>query len=90
MLKLKIISPEKTICDEEVESVVVPGVIGPFEILTNHAPIISILKKGTVEYGPIGNRKQILIDGGFVEVKQNEVNICVELQTEAPRKDNHR
>ena len=41
MLRLKIVSPEKVIYDGEVESVKVPGTQGAFEILNNHAPIIS-------------------------------------------------
>ena len=74
MLKLKIVSPEKVEFTGEVESVKVPGMMGNFEILTDHAPIISILTKGVVEYA--GNQLPIL--GGFVEVQKNEVSICVE------------
>lgn len=75
MLKLKIVSPEKTEFTGEVESVKVPGSMGSFEILDNHAPIISTLQKGIVEY----NGKQLAILGGFVEVQKNEVSLCVEI-----------
>ena len=44
MLKLKIVSPEKIEFDGEVQSVLVPGTLGSFEILQNHAPIISSLE----------------------------------------------
>ena len=74
MLTLKIVSPERIEFTGKVESVKVPGTQGNFEILTDHAPIISTLGKGVVEYG--GNRLEIL--GGFVEVQQNEVSVCVE------------
>ena len=74
MLTLKIVSPERIEFTGKVESVKVPGTQGNFEILTDHAPIISTLSKGVVEYG--GNRLEIL--GGFVEVQQNEVSVCVE------------
>ena len=50
MLKLKIVSPERVEFTGEVESVKVPGTTGSFEILNNHAPIISTLQKGVVEY----------------------------------------
>ena len=50
MLQLKIVSPEKIEFDGAVESVFVPGTMGQFEILNDHAPIISTLQKGTVEY----------------------------------------
>ncbi|MBR0049512.1 MAG: ATP synthase F1 subunit epsilon [Prevotella sp.] len=74
MLTLKIVSPEKIEFTGEVESVKVPGTQGSFEILTGHAPIISTLQKGAVEYD--GQRLDIL--GGFVEVQQDEVSLCVE------------
>jgi F-type H+-transporting ATPase subunit epsilon len=75
MLKLKIVSPERIEFTGEVESVKVPGTMGNFEILNNHAPIISTLQKGIVEY----NGKQLPILGGFVEVQKNEVSICAEI-----------
>lgn len=74
MLKLKIVSPEKIEFEGEVESVKVPGMLGNFEILTDHAPLISSLKEGIVEYA--GN--QLAINGGFVEVQKNVVSLCVE------------
>ena len=77
MLKLKIVSPERVEFEGEVESVKVPGMMGNFEILTDHAPIISSLQKGVVEYD--GQKLDIL--GGFVAVQKNEVSVCVEVQT---------
>lgn len=50
MLKLKIVSPEKVVYDGDIESVIVPGTLGQFEILDNHAPIISSLTDGMVVY----------------------------------------
>lgn len=79
MLQLKIISPEKTVFNGEVESVLVPGTLGSFEILTDHAPIISSLEKGIVEFSTKEGKKQLEVNGGFVEVKKNEVSLCVEL-----------
>jgi F-type H+-transporting ATPase subunit epsilon len=75
MLALKIVSPEKVEFTGQVQSVKVPGAMGSFEILDNHAPIISTLQKGTVEY----DGKQLEILGGFVEVQKNEVSLCVEI-----------
>ncbi len=74
MLKLKIVSPEKIEFTGEVERVVVPGLQGQFEILNNHAPIISVLQKGTVVY----DKEELPILGGFVEVQKNEVSLCIE------------
>jgi len=81
MLKLKIVSPEKIEFEGDVESVLVPGSLGQFEILVNHAPIISSLDKGKVEYAVAGGEKRSLdIIGGFVEVQKNVVSLCVEIK----------
>ena len=80
MLKLKIVSPERIEFEGEVESVLVPGTLGQFEILVNHAPIISSLDKGRVVYAlPGGEKKPLDICGGFVEVQKNIVSLCVEI-----------
>ncbi len=80
MLRLKIISPEKRIFDGEVNRVTVPGTLGEFEILVNHAPIISSLESGKVSYEiTTGELKQLEIESGFVEVQKNVISLCVEL-----------
>ena len=79
MLNLKIVSPEKTVFKGEVESVLVPGTAGEFEILTDHAPIISTLSEGRVQYSSKEGKKDLQIHGGFVEVRRNEVSLCVEM-----------
>lgn len=79
MLTLKIVSPEKIIFSGEVDSVLVPGTLGEFEILTDHAPIISTLDAGRVVYSVKGTKEELHIVGGFVEVKKNDVSLCVEV-----------
>ena len=79
MLKLKIVTPERIAFDGEVSSVLVPGEMGQFEILTGHAPIISSLGKGVVEYATNDGKHQVQVSGGFVAVQQNEVSLCVEV-----------
>ena len=73
MLKLKIVSPERVEFEGKVISVTVPGTMGRFEVLVNHAPIISSLEKGIVE------RPEMSISGGFIEVQKNNLSLCVEL-----------
>lgn len=81
MLKLKIVSPERVEFEGEVLSVTVPGTLGSFEVLENHAPIISSLEKGVVDYQtPDGEHNEIGIMGGFVEVQKNVVSVCVEIE----------
>ena len=77
-LKLKIVSPERVEFNGEAEVVKVPGLMGMFEILSNHAPIISALQQGIVEFETNEGRKELSITGGFVEVQKNDVNSCVE------------
>ena len=89
---LEIISPEKIIFTGEVSSVAVPGVDGEFEMLNNHASIVSNLKQGSIKlYGNInfdedqkeifkkGDRGYFLdINSGTVEMKNNKVTALVE------------
>ena len=82
MLQLKIVSPEKIEFCGAVDSVLVPGTMGQFEILNDHAPIISTLQNGTVEYTTAQGKNQLEIQGGFVAVQKNEVSLCVELKVE--------
>lgn len=77
-MKLEIISPEKTVFSGEVESVTLPGAIGSFTILENHAPIVSSLDNGKVIYKNNGEENELLIKGGFVEVKNNIVLVCID------------
>lgn len=76
-LHVKIISPELTLFEGEVESITMPGALGEFEVLINHAPLISSLSSGTVTcFGE--ETKQFSVSGGFVEVNHNDVTLCVE------------
>ena len=79
MLQLKIVSPERIEYDGAVESVLVPGTAGQFEIFNDHAPIISTLQKGVVEYATKEGKVSLDILGGFVEVQKNVVSLCVEI-----------
>jgi F-type H+-transporting ATPase subunit epsilon len=77
-MQLEIISPEKIIYKGEVDSVTLPGVVGLFTILNHHAPIISVLKNGVVTYKVGNEEKNVEINSGFVEAKQNVVSVCIE------------
>ena len=79
-MQLTIVSPEKTLYSGKAELVTLPGTIGNFTILERHAPIISSLEKGILLYRVDGEDKELTIDGGFVEAKNNEVSVCVEVE----------
>lgn len=78
-LRLRIVSPEKVIFDGEIVSVTAPGVSGEFQILKDHAPLISCLDKGKVVYVDSEGQHEMTISSGFVEVNKNKVSLCVEL-----------
>ena len=89
---LEIISPEKTLFKGEVESILFPGTYGDFQVLNNHAPIVSTLTKGKVKIiGKISleqgvkdkfeytDRETILeIESGTVEMNNNQVTLLVD------------
>lgn len=78
-LKLRIVSPERIVFVGDVDSVTVPGTTGEFQVLPHHAPLISSLEAGNVVYDCAEGRKELTIAGGFAEVQNNNVSLCVEL-----------
>ena len=78
-LSLVILTPEKEFFRGDVASVTLPGTKGRFQVLPNHAPLISSLQEGDVVY-VVGSEEQTLhVRNGFVEVNGENVNVCVEL-----------
>ena len=77
-LELKIVSPAKVEYQGMVEKVIVPGISGQFEILQDHAPIISSLSNGEVVYQDSDGEHVLNVIRGFVEVRKNNVDICFE------------
>jgi F-type H+-transporting ATPase subunit epsilon len=77
-MNLTVLTPEKEFYNGEIKGVVVPGTKGEFEILDNHAPIISSLGSGSVKITETsGNVKEFSISTGFIEVLNNEVALLV-------------
>ena len=77
-MNIEIVSPEKIVYSGKAEAVTLPGVMGSFTILDRHAPIISVLKKGVVRYSINEKNVEVTTNGGFVEVKKNNVSVCIE------------
>jgi F-type H+-transporting ATPase subunit epsilon len=78
-MQLEIISPEQTIYSGEVSLVQLPGIDGSFEILNNHAPLISVLATGKVKIEDALKQIQFFdIKGGVVEVLHNKVLVLAE------------
>jgi F-type H+-transporting ATPase subunit epsilon len=73
-MKLTVLTPEKEVFKDDVKSVKVPGISGQFEILNNHAPLVSALSKGSVIITNTDSKKvRLNITGGFIEIMNNEI-----------------
>lgn len=72
-MHLEIITPEKKIFEGDVTIATFPGADGSFQVMNDHAPLISLLKEGVVEYKSKEATNQVKITGGVVEVLKNKV-----------------
>jgi F-type H+-transporting ATPase subunit epsilon len=73
-MKIEIVTPDSKVYSGEIRSVRVPGTKGSFQVLKDHAPIISTLEKGTVYISDDqGNEVRYEITGGVIEVKKNRI-----------------
>ena len=72
-MHLEILTPEKKVFEGEVTSATFPGSDGSFQVLDHHAPLISLLKEGKVEYKGKEGVQNLVITGGVVEVLKNKV-----------------
>ncbi len=70
---LEILTPEKKIFEGDVTIATFPGADGSFQVLDNHAPMISLLAAGVVEYKSKTGSDKLSITGGVVEVLKNKV-----------------
>lgn len=78
MIQLTIITPDQKIFEGEVEEATFPGATGSFQVLKNHAALVSALTRGAVSYTTKEGKKAHVIDGGVVEVKDNKVVLLAE------------
>ncbi len=80
-MKVEIITPDSTIfTGDNVGLIQLPGIDGSFEVLNNHAPLISVLKKGKIKVINKGEKEEQFFDinGGVIEVAANKVLILAE------------
>lgn len=77
-MELNIITPDQSVFNGQATSVTVPGSAGSFEILKDHAPIISTLEDGKVIIRNNKDIEVIIIKGGVVEVLNNKITVLAE------------
>ena len=77
-LYLEIITPEKPIFKDQIEAVTIPGTLGSFQILKNHAPIISSFEIGIIKVKKASEEIFYTTAGGTVEVNKNQVLVLAD------------
>lgn len=87
MLKVSVISPERVLFEGEVDSVVAPAFDGEVGILASHAPMVTLLGRGTLRLtggggGAAGGARRFAVEGGFLQVADDAVRVVTEHATE--------
>jgi F-type H+-transporting ATPase subunit epsilon len=78
-VKIEIITPDRKVFEGDIKSIRIPGKKGSFQVLKDHAPIISTLEKGTViMVDQAGQEITFEIGEGVIEVKQNKIILLSE------------
>jgi|SRR5580765_1416707 len=78
-LQLEVVTPERRVLSESVNSVTVPGRNGEMQILPGHAALISELQTGVLAYNQDGTNVQLHVSGGFIEVNNDRVSVLAEI-----------
>lgn len=77
-MKLEIITPERNVFSGEVDAVTLPGLNGQFQVLKDHAAMVSTLKNGDLVYEAAGKKESYVLDGGVVQILNNKVLVLAE------------
>jgi F-type H+-transporting ATPase subunit epsilon len=77
-LKLEVITAERQVLSDDVNTVVAPGVDGELGILPHHAPLITMLKPGEILIRKDGQETYLFVSGGFLEVRPDKIIILAD------------
>ncbi|HUU79986.1 MAG TPA: F0F1 ATP synthase subunit epsilon [Acidobacteriota bacterium] len=77
-LHLEVVTPEKVLVSEEVDSVVAPGALGEFGVLEGHVPFLTGIVPGELRYTSKGQTKYLAVTPGFAEVSNDKVSVLVD------------
>ena len=78
-LQLDVVTPERRVLSEAVDTTTIPGLNGELGILPGHTPLISQLKTGILSYTKEGKTSLLHVSGGFVEVRDDRVSVLAEV-----------
>lgn len=82
-IRLQIVTPDREIAEEEVDEVSIPGKEGYFGVLPGHAPLLTELQAGTLEYRQNNDKRYVAIHWGFAEVLSDRVIVLAEIAERA-------
>jgi F-type H+-transporting ATPase subunit epsilon len=80
LLKLKVITPNQLLVDEEAHEVGLPGLDGCLGILPGHSPLLVTLGEGNITYRFLNNEKKVSVNGGYAEVLADEIQVFTKLK----------
>nr|YP_003002272.1 ATP synthase CF1 epsilon chain [Aureoumbra lagunensis]ACS36984.1 ATP synthase CF1 epsilon chain [Aureoumbra lagunensis] len=87
-LEVRIITPERVFLTCETEQVILPAVNGGIGILSDHAPLVTVLEPGVVRYESNGTWTPAILYGGFAEVENNKITVLVNGAEEVSSSEN--
>ena len=89
-MQLSVVAPDRSVVNEPIQSVIIPGAEGYFGVLRGHIPLIAALKAGLLEYVDANNQRHFVsISGGFAEISPTKINILADGRRESSG-DRHR
>jgi len=77
-LKLKVVTPTRTVVDSEADFVEMPGELGYLGILPGHTPLITVVKTGVLSFKSDGSERALAITAGFAEVSNDVVTVLAD------------
>lgn len=86
-LHLEVVTPERVVVSEDVDSVVAPGSMGEFGVLPGHVPFLTSLVPGELRYNSGSRVERLAVTTGFVEVSDNKVSVLVDAAEKAAEID---
>lgn len=93
-MRLSVVTPERTLVDREVTEVTAPGAVGQMGVLPDHITFLGSLDTGEIRYSGAGASGTLIMAGGVIEVRDNDVTILAddamapsEVDVEAARRD---
>lgn len=86
-IKFKIVTPEKTVYEDEINQVTLPTQEGEITVLPNHIPLISVLTAGELVTKKDGEEIAMAVSGGMIEVRKNEITVLADTAERAEEID---